>query len=98
MTNFDFLLSVPEFASFGEIAAAAEKIYSIDPAACVLNCRRAMEFAVKWMYSVDSAPSIRELCPSLSVSSVEGALRKLVASGELKREDSGKSTCYYRTK
>jgi Fic family protein len=41
---------------------------------------------------------IRELCPSLSVSSVEGALRKLVASGELKREGVGKSTCYYRTK
>lgn len=41
---------------------------------------------------------IWELCPSLSVSSVEGALRKLVASGELKREGSGKSTCYYRTK
>lgn len=40
---------------------------------------------------------IRELCPSLSVSSVEGALRKLVASGELRREGSGKSTCYYRT-
>ena len=41
---------------------------------------------------------IREFCPSLSVSSVEGALRKLVASGELKREGNGKSTCYYRTK
>lgn len=27
-----------------------------------------------------------------------GALRKLVASGELKREGNGKSTCYYRTK
>lgn len=40
---------------------------------------------------------IRELCPSLSVSSVEGALRKMVASGELKREGSGKNTCYYRT-
>ena len=39
---------------------------------------------------------IRELCPSLSVSSVEGALRKLVASGELKREGSGKNICYYR--
>ena len=39
---------------------------------------------------------IRELCPSLSVSSTEGALRKLVASGELKREGSGKNTCYYR--
>ena len=41
---------------------------------------------------------IRELCPSLSVSSVEGALRKMVASGELKREGNGKNTCYYRIK
>ena len=39
---------------------------------------------------------IRELCPSLSISSVEGALRKLVASGDLQREGSGKNTCYYR--
>ena len=31
-------------------------------------------------------------------SSVEGALRMLVASGELKREGSGKSTCYYKIK
>ena len=42
--------------------------------------------------------NIRELCPSLSVSSIEGALRKLVASGELKREGNGKNICYYRTK
>lgn len=41
---------------------------------------------------------IRELCPSLSISSIEGALRKLVASGELKREGSGKDICYYRLK
>lgn len=41
---------------------------------------------------------IRELCPSLSLSSVEGSLRKLVAEGELKREGTGKSTCYYRLK
>lgn len=41
---------------------------------------------------------IRELCPSLSLSSVEGALRKMVAAGELKREGSGKSTCYVRLK
>ncbi len=39
---------------------------------------------------------IRELCPALSLSSIEGALRKLVASGELKREGKGKNTCYYR--
>lgn len=53
MTNFSFLLSEPEFAPFAEVAIAAEKILHIDPAASVLNCRRAMEFAVKWMYSVD---------------------------------------------
>lgn len=41
---------------------------------------------------------IRELCPSLSISSIEGALRKLVSNGELKREGTGKNTCYYRLK
>lgn len=39
---------------------------------------------------------IMELCPSLSISSIEGALRKLVALGELKREGRGKSTYYLR--
>ena len=39
---------------------------------------------------------IRELCPSLSISSIEGALRTLVNNGELIREGSGKNTCYYR--
>ena len=55
MTNFDFLLTDPRFESFAQTAVAAEKILHIDPAACVVNCRRAMEFAVKWMYSVDDA-------------------------------------------
>ena len=41
---------------------------------------------------------IREQCPSLSLSSVEAALRKMVASGELKREGTGKTTCYIRLK
>ncbi|MGI6579557.1 MAG: Fic family protein [Saccharofermentanales bacterium] len=39
---------------------------------------------------------IRELCPSLSISSTEGALRKLVASGELERGGVGRSTYYVR--
>lgn len=39
---------------------------------------------------------IRELCPSLSVSAVEGALRKMVEAGEIKREGGGKNTRYYR--
>ena len=55
MTNFDFLLSDPQFGSFADSAVAAEKIYNIDPGACVMNCRRALEAAVKWMYSVDGA-------------------------------------------
>ena len=41
---------------------------------------------------------IRELCPSLSISSIEGSLRKLVKSGELKREGAGKATCCIRLK
>ena len=45
-----------------------------------------------------SKQDIRELCPSLSISSIEGALRKMVAFGELKREGSGKNTCYLRLK
>ena len=45
-----------------------------------------------------SKQDIHELCPSLSISSIEGALRKLVAAGELKREGAGKNTCYYRLK
>lgn len=40
---------------------------------------------------------IRDLCPALSLSSVEGALRKMVASGELKREGKGKATYYIIT-
>ena len=39
---------------------------------------------------------IHELCPSLSISSIEGSLRKLVSSGEIKREGVGKSTYYIR--
>ena len=55
MTNFDYLESEPQFHTFAPVAISAEKIATIDPSACILNCRRAMEFAIKWMYSVDSA-------------------------------------------
>ncbi len=39
---------------------------------------------------------IMDLCPSLSISSVEGGLRKLVAMKELCREGTGRATKYYR--
>ena len=41
---------------------------------------------------------IKELCPSLSISSIEGALRKLIALGEINRMGNGKNICYYRVK
>ena len=53
MTNFDFLKTTPDFDAFSDVAISAEKILHIDVDACAFNCRRAMEFAVKWMYSVD---------------------------------------------
>ena len=55
MTNFDIFSAIPQFDPFASVAVSAERILHIDPSACVLNCRRAMEFAVKWMYSVDKA-------------------------------------------
>ncbi|MBP3651506.1 MAG: DEAD/DEAH box helicase family protein [Clostridia bacterium] len=54
MNNFSYLLSTPKFSTFAQAAVAAERIFAIDAAACALNCRKAMELAVKWMYSVDS--------------------------------------------
>ena len=55
MTNFDFLLIEPKFEAFSQAAVNAERVFGVDAAACVIGCRRAMEFAVKWMYSVDGA-------------------------------------------
>ncbi|MCM1040157.1 MAG: DEAD/DEAH box helicase family protein [Ruminococcus sp.] len=55
MTNFDHLKSEPQFDIFTDVAISAEKIIHIDPEACIINCRRSMEFAIKWMYSVDKS-------------------------------------------
>ena len=55
MTNFDYLKNEPRFDAFSDVAIAAEKILYIDTASCILNCRRALEFAIKWMYSVDAS-------------------------------------------
>lgn len=55
MTNFDYLKKEPKFNSFADVAIAAEKVLQIDKESSVINCRRAMEFAIKWMYSVDKS-------------------------------------------
>lgn len=55
VTNFDYLKNEPQFAPFANVAISAERIILIDAEASIMNSRRAMEFAVKWMYSVDKA-------------------------------------------
>ncbi|HEY5585310.1 MAG TPA: DEAD/DEAH box helicase family protein [Ruminiclostridium sp.] len=55
MTNFDFLKTEQQFATFADVAISAEKVFTIDYATSVLNCRRSMEFTVKWLYSIDSS-------------------------------------------
>ena len=55
MSNFDFLTKEKQFEAFADVAISAEKIISIDTEASAINCRRAMEFAIKWMYSVDAS-------------------------------------------
>lgn len=42
--------------------------------------------------------NIRELCPSISISSVEGSLRTLFKEGELLKGGTGKATYYIRVK
>ncbi|MCR4705928.1 MAG: DEAD/DEAH box helicase family protein [Lachnospiraceae bacterium] len=52
-TNFDYLKKEPKFNSFSNVAISAERIILMDPEASIINSRRAMEFALKWMYSVE---------------------------------------------
>ena len=56
--------------------------------------RKAVNNKIGWFTKQD----IRELCPSLSVSSIEGALRKLIELGEIRREGNGKNNKYARLK
>ncbi|MDX9872268.1 MAG: DEAD/DEAH box helicase family protein, partial [Clostridia bacterium] len=54
-TNFDFLTKDPQFEPFAEAAISAERVLPISPALCATACRTALEFAVKWVYSVDGS-------------------------------------------
>lgn len=54
MTNFSFLKSEKEYALFAPAAIEAERVYSSAPAMCAVGCRKALELAVKWVYSADN--------------------------------------------
>ena len=55
LTNFDFLTKDPQFEPFAEAAVSAERVLPISVSMCATACRTAMEFAVKWVYSVDGS-------------------------------------------
>lgn len=55
MGNFSFLESKLEYALFAPACVEAEKIYASAPAMCAVGCRKALELAVKWVYSADNS-------------------------------------------
>ena len=54
MSNFSFLQENKQYALFASAAIEAEKVYASAPAMCAVGCRKALELAVKWVYSADN--------------------------------------------
>ncbi len=53
-SNFDYLLEKREYSDFAKAAVEAENSISISPATCAILSRRALELAVRFVYSYDS--------------------------------------------
>ncbi len=53
-TNFDYLLENKEYADFAVQAVEAEKSIAISPATCAILSRRALELAVRFVFSYDA--------------------------------------------
>lgn len=54
MSNFEFLKGKKNFESFTNACLEAEKSILVSPATTAILSRRALELAVKWVYSFDS--------------------------------------------
>ena len=54
MSNFKFLQTKKEYDLFAPAAIEAERVYASAPAMCAVGCRKALELAVKWVYSADT--------------------------------------------
>lgn len=61
-----------------------------------LSALETVRMAVRTRIGRIAKADVLEICPWLSLSSVEGSLRKLVDLGELRREGTGKATYYVR--
>ncbi|WP_016839454.1 DEAD/DEAH box helicase family protein [Ureibacillus thermosphaericus] len=58
MSNFGFLKDKKQYQSFAEACFEAEKGLVVSPAVSAIQSRRALELAVKWVYSFDSAVKV----------------------------------------
>ena len=57
-SNFSFLKSNDSYKSFSDACIDAERSIAVSPATCAILTRRALELAVKWVYSFDSALNV----------------------------------------
>lgn len=52
-SNFSFLEKNPQYNSFSGACSEAERSIAVSPATTAILVRRALELAVKWLYSYD---------------------------------------------
>ena len=55
MANFEFLKDEKEYVLFAQAAIEAEKVFATSPAMSAVGSRKALELAVKWVYSADKS-------------------------------------------
>jgi len=58
MSNFEFLTSKTEYELFAAACVEAEKVLTSSPAMSAVGARKALELAVKWVYSADNTISM----------------------------------------
>jgi type I restriction enzyme R subunit len=56
--NFDFLKDQTEYKLFAAACVEAERVLATSPVMAALGCRKALELAVKWVYSADNTISM----------------------------------------
>ena len=52
--NFSFLKDLPRYELFADACCEAERTLRTSAAMCAVGCRKALELAVKWVYSADA--------------------------------------------
>ncbi len=53
MSNFAFLAQIPEYQMFSAACIEAEQVLCTSAAMCAIGSRKALELAVKWVYTAD---------------------------------------------